>query len=468
MASNTRVLTPFGLTMLIIIAIASLRDVPQVATYGLGSVTIYLAAAIFFFIPIAMITAELVSTWPDEGGSYFWIKKAFGQHIAFVCLVFYWLQNVLWYPVITTYGATSFAYFWDPVHAAALAQDPLYISCFIITAQWLQTAILFRGGLQFMGKFSEFSALLGFLLPAGVLVVAVSCWLWSGMPSYLHLSPTALIPQMKTWGDLTFAVTVVLAFMGIEMTCTHVKNLQGGYQAFVTSIAAATVCIVCVFILAALAVAVALPHDSIVLQSGLVASLKVLLTHFHLEYLARYLSLCMTIGVIGSVSAWLTGPSRMMLVAAEEGILPKVFAYQWKNTAPRMIVLESVLVTLAATLFFVYPSVTEAYFTLSDCAVQLYLIVYFVIIFAAITLRIRYPNQQSSFRIPGGVFGLCCSAVTALVGCGAAFLIGFIPPSQFSLVNPHYFSLFILGVIFITAGLASGLYQYRRRYGYLR
>ena len=88
MASNTRVLTPFGLTMLIIIAIASLRDVPQVATYGLGSITVYLAAAIFFFIPIAMITAELVSTWPDEGGSYFWIKKAFGQHIAFVCLVF--------------------------------------------------------------------------------------------------------------------------------------------------------------------------------------------------------------------------------------------------------------------------------------------------------------------------------------------------------------------------------------------
>lgn len=80
-----------------------------------------------------------------------------------------------------------------------------------------------------MGKFGEFSALLGFLLPAGVLVVAVSCWLWSGMPSYLHLSPAALIPQVKTWGGLTFAVTVVLAFMGIEMTCTHVKNLQGGY-----------------------------------------------------------------------------------------------------------------------------------------------------------------------------------------------------------------------------------------------
>jgi amino acid transporter len=157
-----------------------------------------------------------------------------------------------------------------------------------------------------------------------------------------------------------------------------------------------------------------------------------------------------------------------MLVAAEEGILPKVFAYQWKNTAPRMIVLESVLVTLAATLFFVYPSVTEAYFTLSDCAVQLYLIVYFVIIFAAITLRIRYPNQQSSFRIPGGVFGLFCTAAVALVGCGAGFLIGFIPPSQFSLVNPHYFSLFILGMILMTAGLASGLYQYRRRYGYLR
>ena len=467
MVSNTKVLTPFGLTMLIIIAIASLRDVPQVATYGLGSVTVYLTAAIFFFIPIAMITAELVSTWPDEGGSFFWIKTAFGQHLAFVCLVFYWFQNVLWYPVITTYGATSFAYFWDPVHAAQLVQDPFYISSFIIIAQWLQTAILFRGGLEFMGKIGEFSVLLGFLLPAVVLVLAAFFGLLSGMPSYLHVSPEAFIPKIKTWGDLTFAVTVVLAFMGIEMTCTHVKNLQGGYHAFVKSIAAATLCIVCVFIMSALAVAVALPHDSIVLQSGLVASLKVLLTHFHLEYLARYISLCMTIGVIGSVSAWLTGPSRMMLVAAKEGILPKVFAYEWKNTAPRMVLLESILVTLAATLFFVYPSVTEAYFTLSDCAVQLYLIVYFVIIFAAVTLRFRHPNQQSSFRVPGGLLGLYGTAAIALVGCGAGFLIGFIPPSQFSLVNPHYFSLFILGLILVVAVLASGLYQYRRHYNYL-
>lgn len=468
MASTTRELTPFGLTMLIIIAIASLRDVPQVATYGLGSITVYLAAAIFFFIPISMITAELVSTWPDEGGCYFWIKKAFGQHLAFVCLGFYWLQNVLLYLVITTYGATSFAYFWDPIHAAALAQDPFYVSCFIIISQWLQTAILFREGLKFMAKLGELSALFGFILPAAALIISVFFWLWSGMPSYLNLSPATLIPQIKTWGDLTFAVTVVLAFMGIEMTCTHVKNLQGGYQAFVASIAAATMCILCVFILTALAVAVALPHDSIVLQSGLVASLKVLLTHFHLEYLARYLSLCMTIGVIGSVSAWLTGPSRMMLVAAEEGILPKFFAYRWKNTAPRIVVVESVLVTSAAALFFIYPSVTEAYFTLSDCAVQMYLIVYFMIIFSAITLKVRYPHQQSSFRIPGGMFGLCCTAAVACVGCSAGFLIGFIPPSQLSFVNPHYFSLFILGMILITGGLASSLYQYRRYNGYLQ
>lgn len=61
MVSNTKVLTPFGLTMLIIIAIASLRDVPQVATYGLGSVTVYLTAATLCIVCVFIMSALAVA-----------------------------------------------------------------------------------------------------------------------------------------------------------------------------------------------------------------------------------------------------------------------------------------------------------------------------------------------------------------------------------------------------------------------
>ena len=458
-------ISPFSLTMLMVIAIASLRDVPQIATYGLGAITVYIMAGVLFFIPVAMITAELVSTWPEAGGSYFWIKKAFGQHVGFVCLILYWFQNVLWYPVITTYAASSFAYFWDPAHAEALVNSPSYISCFIIVAQWAQTLMVLLGGLEVMAFIGSFSSILGFFTPALVLIITTMAWIYTGMPSHLSLQWSSLIPPLHQAGSLTFAVTVILAFMGIEMTCAHVQDVRGGYKGFVLSIAVACISIMLVFILCALAIAVVFPSNSIVLQSGVVASLEKILAHFGLEFLSRYISLCMTIGVIGSVSAWLTGPSRQMSIAAKEGILPAVFSYQRHGIASAVVLLNSTIVSVVALVFYLQPSVTQTYFTLSDCAVQLYLIVYVAMISAAVVLRLRHPEKISAFQIPGGMLGLGTTAAIALFGCTITFLVGFIPPSQFALASPDHFSFFLAGMIFLICALASALYLLRRAYG---
>ena len=54
-----RVLGLFGLAMINIVAIASLRDLPQMASYGIGSIFFYLLAAVVFFIPVSLVAAEL-------------------------------------------------------------------------------------------------------------------------------------------------------------------------------------------------------------------------------------------------------------------------------------------------------------------------------------------------------------------------------------------------------------------------
>ena len=56
----------FSLALINIVAIASLRDLPQMAEYGLGAIFFYSFAALFFFVPVSLVAAELASAWSQS------------------------------------------------------------------------------------------------------------------------------------------------------------------------------------------------------------------------------------------------------------------------------------------------------------------------------------------------------------------------------------------------------------------
>jgi len=62
----------FSLTMINVAAIASLRDLPQMAEYGVGCIFFYLLAGLVFFMPVSLVAAELTTGWPQKGGVYVW------------------------------------------------------------------------------------------------------------------------------------------------------------------------------------------------------------------------------------------------------------------------------------------------------------------------------------------------------------------------------------------------------------
>ena len=49
-----------------------------------------------FFLPYGLISAELGSKYPGEGGMYDWVKKAFGKKWATRVAWYYWINYPLW------------------------------------------------------------------------------------------------------------------------------------------------------------------------------------------------------------------------------------------------------------------------------------------------------------------------------------------------------------------------------------
>ena len=85
-SSNRRVLSVFTLAMINVAAIASLKNLPVTAEYGVGSVFFYAVTALIFFIPCSLVAAELATGWPKTGGVYIWVKEAFGARWGFVAI----------------------------------------------------------------------------------------------------------------------------------------------------------------------------------------------------------------------------------------------------------------------------------------------------------------------------------------------------------------------------------------------
>lgn len=452
----------FSLAMINIVAIASLRDLPQMAKYGLSSVFFYIMAALLFFFPVSLVAAELASAWPQRGGVYVWVREAFGERSAFVAIFIQWFQNLCWYPVVLTFAAASLAFaFTPPDTAMGLAENKAYIVMVVLIVFWSATLLNFFG-IKISAVVSIVGAFCGVIIPGVLLISLAVIYLWQGNPNHLTVSLSAAIPDLSHLGNLTFAVSVLLAFAGMEMTAAHAREVRNPSRIYPLGIIIAVMVILAIFILGALAIAVVLPADRYDLQTGVIQAIKIMLDRYHLDVVAKVVAAFMAIGVIGSVNSWIIGPSKGMLAAGENGDIPLFFCKRNRHGVPvRILLLQALVVSLLCLAFTLQPTVSSAYFMLSDLTIQLYLIMYIMMFLAAIRLRYSKTDVPRPFRIPGGNFGMWLVAGVGLIGASAAIFFGFSPPSQFSeqQINPSLFVGFLLiGILLVTA-IPLGIYQ---------
>ena len=129
------------MSLLTVAAVLSLRNLPSEAEYGYSVIFYITMAAICFFVPSALVSAELASSWPQDGGVYLWVKEAFGPKWGFVAVFMQWVENLPWFPAVLTFVASSIAYVVNP----AWAQNRWFVLITIWIMLWLATFLNFRG-----------------------------------------------------------------------------------------------------------------------------------------------------------------------------------------------------------------------------------------------------------------------------------------------------------------------------------
>src|SRR6516164_9366259 len=81
-----------------IAAVLGPRWIAAAAHNGTSSISLWILAAVLFFLPTALIIVELSTRYPAEGGLYVWSKEAFGDFHGFVAGWTYWVYTFFYFP----------------------------------------------------------------------------------------------------------------------------------------------------------------------------------------------------------------------------------------------------------------------------------------------------------------------------------------------------------------------------------
>ena len=452
-ASATAYMSVVQLAMLTVVVVASLRSLPAMSLYGLGSVTLFIVPAIVFLVPTALVAAELATGW--KGGVYTWVREAFGGRLGFVAIWLQWIQNVVWYPTQIAFIAASLSFV---VGDQNIAKNGLYTAVVILVLYWGSTLITLAGGNLF-AKVGSWSGILGTLFPAALLIVLGAAWLATGERSETSLEASAVVPPWTGIASIVLIVSNVLAFAGMEVNAVHANDLRNPGRGFPRSIAIATGLILAVFILPTIAIAVAVPRSSLGLTNGINLAFEHFFDHWGLGWGTPVISLLIALGAFASVVTWIAGPSRGLLAAARTGLLPP--ALQRRNKAGvqvGILMAQGAVVTLLALLFVVIPNGNTAFVALVDMAAALYLLMYMLMFAAAIRLRRTHPEVVRTYRTPAMTF----VAGVGFVACAAAFVLAFVRPDGFTGLGETTYPLVVLLVVVGLGGPPLLFYAMRK------
>ncbi|HVT62381.1 MAG TPA: APC family permease [Legionellaceae bacterium] len=445
-AWSSEKISVFALVMLITGAIDSVRNLPTTALFGSSLIFFFILSTLMFLIPIALVAAELAATWSDEeGGIYSWVHRAFGPKWAFFTIWLQWINTIVWYPTIISFIAGTLAYLINP----DLAQSKWYILSVILIVFWSLT-LLGLSGLRASARFASLCAILGMLLPIGLLIIFALLWMSSGKPMAIQFDWASIIPHWDTSQSWVSLTAIITSFLGMELAAVHVRNIRDPQRNFPKAIFFSVILIVSTMLLGSLAIAIILPKHQIGLVQGILQAFNFFFTYYHLTPVMPILVITILIGSIGSMINWIISPAKGLLMAADHGILPKwLHQLNAHGIASRVLLTQAILVTAICSLFLLPKSINEIYWLFTALSTELYVLMYVMMFFAAIRLKHKHGDRHRPFAVPGGYSGYYLVCGLGLIGCVIALIVGFFPPQEALAIGDeqHFRILFTFGIV---------------------
>ncbi|GMH23716.1 hypothetical protein Nepgr_025559 [Nepenthes gracilis] len=350
----------------------------------------FLLFPLFWSIPEALITAELATAFPENGGYVVWIASAFGPFWGFQEGFWKWISGVMdnaLYPVLfLDYLKHSF-----PIFNKLVARVPALLG---ITVSL--TYLNYRG-LNIVG----FSAVL-------LVIFSLFPFLVMGILSIPQIRPKRwLIVDFKRVDWRGYFNSMFWNLNYWDKASTLVGEVENPSKTFPKAIFGAVILVVLSYLIPLLAGTGALSSDASEWTDGYFAEVGLLIGG---AWLRGWVQAASAMSNLGLFEAEMSSDAFQLLGMSEMGMLPSLFASRSKHGTPTF----SILCSATGVIFLSWMTFQEILEFLNF----LYSAAMLLEFAAFIKLRISMPELQRPYRVPLQTFGatiLCIPPAFLLV-----------------------------------------------------
>lgn len=397
MSGESKGMGIWDITLFSICAVLVIDTLTASASMGASSIGWWVIMFFVFVVPYILITSELGTTYPGEGGIYDWVKRAFGMRWAIRTTWFYWVNVALWMPAVYILFAGMFAELFAP-DLSLWMQIAMAIVLTWITVWICNISVDVGKWIPNLAAAAKMIILV--VLGVGGFLYATN----NGVANEISLS--AMAPSWDT--GLAFLPAIVFNLLGFELVATMGKEIRNPQKDMPKAMFLASGIVCLLYIVGTIGILVAIPADEIGLVAGLVETFRLFLAELPgSEFLVILLGIVALFTFVGNMVTWSMGASRAALEAAHEGELPAYFAKE--HPVHKTPIGANMLLGLISTAVVILYGFTaggsdELFWTVFAFSSCVFLLPYLLMFPAFAKLRKMDPTRERPFKVKGNSF----------------------------------------------------------------
>lgn len=364
------------------------------AGYGRG-ILILLFLPVLWCLPTAFMIGELSSALPAEGGYYAWVRRGMGNFWGFQEA---WLSLAASIFDMAIYPTLFVFYLKQMSPWFGIGNHGIYAGLFVVVT----CAALNLAGVRVVGLTSLW---LFFLLSAPFALVVVLAPLKMATLGQAHAAPEA-----TGLGLIGGVLVAMWNYMGWDNASTIAQEVERPQRTYPRAMIAAVVLVALTYILPFVAVYLTGISSSLFGEDGSWATVAGAVGGkiAGFEWLRFLIVLGGMMSAFGMFNALVMSYSRLPLVMAWDGMLPKVFGKTNKRTNAPWVAIIACATCWALCLGLGFKRLVTLDIMLYGASLMLEFV-------TLVVLRIKEPGLKREFRVPGGMAGAITCGIFPLV-----------------------------------------------------
>jgi amino acid transporter len=397
-------------------ALIGLDTLGVFASNGTQALTWLVISAVTFLLPYALLTAELGSTFTQEGGMYEWCKMAGGRFYGALASMFYWVSNPLWLGGTLAVGAIasikllwfgSLNYKFGGTATTDAIVEILIALFFVWGTIWCAILSLRVGkNLSVFGSYLK----LGLL---GIFILLSALFLFGGHSKGGSLNAADLLPS-----NFNTIIAVILPVLIFQWQGFEVQN--GAGEEMVNPQRDVPRSIIRAGLVTVIAYAAFLITILLVLNKDQLSNVGSFLTAFKsvdsvLGSLATpvgwIVGLAFAIALASSGGTWIMGADRTFAISSLDRTAPLLFGrFSGRYGTPIAVnIMSGIMATVAmvaaiiVTTFYGSDKISTLFTLVLGFVISTATISYLFIFPSFLILRYKYRHVPRVYRVPGGM-----------------------------------------------------------------